>query len=769
MIQTTTHRSTGCKPKLVYFQFKYDERLPRFLLMHKDEHVRCLQQNFDVVVITDDCDYDAVCAAHKPDMTFFESGVPHPLCRRPKIANTHTHPHVPKAGLLHADAFCQAREGFISDMYEWGIDTFFAIATAAPDFNHELQGRLFIWPNSIDPAVYRDYGEQKNIDVLFTGSTTTLYPWRRKLLAIVPKKYASTIKAHAGYSPSAQASRAAVGETYARLINSAFFVPSCGTVAHEVVRKHFEIPACNSCLITERTAVIETAGYQDMVNCVFADERDVIDKLQSLFADPEKLAAITRAGHLLVHARHTMKQRDQVHQWFVLNRALTAQQRIVQADAFAPMAVVDRALAKFPPPSPRPQLDLLAQGDEKFRQREYVTARRFYKLSSSFVDYMPEPLLRVALCELHLGSAAQARSSLELPLEFSLGSYRAAAPDPVEWAWYVTCLLCLGRRQEAARNARLFGEVEHLSLRRVRWLLDFIDHGACAAGPIPENVRDADRVTIHCLPVLCAQQWQEQMVAMLGANGRGEWARALGAFGTDAGVQAPAPRDSEALRDAPAGTRTAVAAAGVDSAQRLAVQNHFARRSRRRAAKRTAIKKVRGWLYELESRLGYFLPFRYSSIRHAEFFLQLQEAFNDSSVSKAIAIAPHGETKYAQGFLHSAAASTKDAVLRSLSSWNADVGAQGNFDLALVDCSVSVRQEELTRAIARFADTSQYLFFVNCRRNSFDGLVALLGEQFERTAMAAERSAQCEHLVFRRIQVDRRQEAIRQPTPEFMQ
>ena len=156
---------------------------------------------------------------------------------------------------------------------------------------------------------------------------------------IVSKRYSSTINVHPGYSPSAQASKVAIGETYARMINSAYFVPSCGTVAREIVRKHFEIPACKSCLITERTAAIEAAGYADMVNCVFADEHTVLEKLDWLFGNIDKLQEITRSGHALVHSRHTMKQRDQIHQWFELNRARSPEQRIVQPGPFlAPTA-----------------------------------------------------------------------------------------------------------------------------------------------------------------------------------------------------------------------------------------------------------------------------------------------------------------------------------------------------------------------------------------------------------------------------------------------
>src|SRR5262249_10141164 len=132
------------------------------------------------------------------------------------------------------------------------------------------------------------------------------------------------------------------GEKYAQLINSAWVAPTCGTIANEVVRKHFEIPACNTCLITQRTAALEAAGFVDMVNCVFADETDVLDKLEWLFERPDELARITSAGKQLVDSQHTMQQRDQVFQWFTLHKKLKPGEKIVQAAGpFAPLTIVE--------------------------------------------------------------------------------------------------------------------------------------------------------------------------------------------------------------------------------------------------------------------------------------------------------------------------------------------------------------------------------------------------------------------------------------------
>ena len=83
-----SEQSVPEKPRLVFFQYRYDERLPAFLLLHTLDHVKCLSQFFDVTVIREDCDYDAVCDRYEPAVTLFEAGVNHVTCRRPNIANT---------------------------------------------------------------------------------------------------------------------------------------------------------------------------------------------------------------------------------------------------------------------------------------------------------------------------------------------------------------------------------------------------------------------------------------------------------------------------------------------------------------------------------------------------------------------------------------------------------------------------------------------------------------------------------------------------------
>jgi hypothetical protein len=221
------------KPRLVFFQSRYDDQLPAFLLLHMQAHVDCLSHFFDVIVVNRDCDYQQVCDEHEPDLALFESGVTasrHKL----KIKNVRANRHIPKLGLHNSDPFCNARAGFLSDMDDWGIDTYFAIATTAAEHTPEIADRLYVWPNFIDPATYHDYNEWKSIPVLFTGHTGAMYPWRHKVVKLVAERYPSLLCPHPGYDPGGISMQVLSGVRYARTISAAAMVPGSGSISRSL-------------------------------------------------------------------------------------------------------------------------------------------------------------------------------------------------------------------------------------------------------------------------------------------------------------------------------------------------------------------------------------------------------------------------------------------------------------------------------------------------------------------------------------------------------
>lgn len=627
------------KPRLVYFQYKYDRRLPRFLLLHKEEHVKCLASHFSVILIAQDCDYQQVCDRYEPDLALFESGVPHPSCQRLAISNTRACAHIPKLGLLHADAFCQGREGFLSDMDEWGIDTFFAIATRAGEHMPDIRDNLFIWPNFVDVDVYRDYGERKTIPVLFTGNAHALYPWRRKIVRIVQDVYPSLICPHPGYAASGSAGSFVVGEEYARLLNASWFVPACGSVAQEIVRKHFEIPACRSCLVTERSPALEEAGFIDMRNCVFADASDVLDKLGYLFHHRERLESIITAGHQLVRTQHSMSSRDQILQWYVLSKCLKPGQRIVQPNLFAPMIAADpnAETQNWHASSKGAHLTLLEEGDHHLWADRIQEARRCYLRCLEYITYMPEPKVRLALCDLRSGRARDALSWILQPIEFTLGAYKAREPDPAEWAYLVVTLLCLGRLSEARVRANQFPWLVHPELTCARWAVDALLSGSPPRAPAVDGGGNG-RFSVHQFPKRNFVEWIDVLCILLTVNGHASMAKRLRSCASVSAAAASVPPVGITDFVGPGPTENNRAAPELDTRKARHVHVYFRRRLLVRSLKSRSRRFIRDVLHGLETQYGYFLAYHLSTVRNEPFVAAVRQTAENPDLRRALVI-----------------------------------------------------------------------------------------------------------------------------------
>ena len=464
------------KPRLAFFQCRYGPAVPRFALIHNQEHIKCLSQFFDVTVISKDCDYQAVCDRFEPELCVFELGLQLPGARRASISNTGANPGLPRIGLMNADAWGATCATVLSDVDHFGLDALFSICTTTAEHLPSIADMLYVIPNFIDPEIYGQVSAEKLIPVVMSGSCDPQYPWRHNVyrrLASAP--FATALLPHHGYRRSGAQNRMLMGRQYAQAIAAAWFAPTCGTVANELLRKHLEIPACRTCLVTESSPVLVAAGFVDMVNCVFADDRDIIAKIEHLLSNPLLLHEIIEAGHRLTMSRHTLAQRDQIHRWFELRKERPASStKIVQDGPFGSLESVsaDSERRTRHLRSGALHLHLLAEGDRHVSAGDCEAARDCYRQALSYAGSMHQARLKSALCDLLSGDPSAALDSIVPLLKETLLSYRDVTPDPVEWAYFIVCLLCQGRLREAARRARQFRTVRHPELDLIRSLVD---------------------------------------------------------------------------------------------------------------------------------------------------------------------------------------------------------------------------------------------------------------------------------------------------------
>ena len=509
---------------------RYERSVPPFLKLHLQDHLRCLQAFFDVTLIDQDCDYLEICDQIEPDITLIETGPNLATCRSLRIKNIRSHSKIPKLGFLNCDGWCETRSGILSEMNRWGVEDFVSIAVTAAESLPAISDRLICWPNFIDPDVIRDYGQPKTTEVLLTGAQSSQYPWRARVFPVLSRLMKSTHLQHPGYylNPGVVGT---YGQNYARQLNAALFVPTCGTLAKEVVRKHFEIPGCGACLITEHSASLVAAGFVDMVNCVF-DDNNLLDKMGYLIGNIDILQRITAAGHNLVHTCHTYRQRDQLQKWLELYKRKNPGERIVQENPFLSptLKLSDLVTPRFR--TEGEQLRILDRCRSLIANRNYFEAERECALLLGQMKLLPEARFYMALCRLYQGDAEGAYQIIWKLIEYTIVDYRAIDPDPVEWAYLIVCLLCRGRLKDASRRAEQYPWLTHVELDRARR----------AVATFSNRVDDLGRAvtarkSVHRMPERDARGWIDELAYMLEACGQ------------DPAMLRPANRDSPAQRN----------------------------------------------------------------------------------------------------------------------------------------------------------------------------------------------------------------------------
>ena len=523
------------KPKLIYFMPPAASYPTTQIDSMVNWVIRGLSEFFELVVIDKDCDYAEVCETHRPDMAMFSFGV-EMLPSRIRVTNTSAFPDVPKIGHMRIDSFSPNRSVFLSDMDRVGVETFFTGNNAMAEYTPEIANQLFYWPGFVDPSLFRDYGESKVVPLTLFGNYEVWsleYHWRFKIKNLISKRYPLLVVPHPGHGQNGGPSFKIHGEQYARMINASMIVPTCGAMCKILVMKHLEIPAAKACLLTERTPVIEAYGFADMVNCVFADEHDVLDKLDYLFANKDVLERITNNGYELVHSCHTAKQRPQILQWLQLHNSLKAGQRIVQTGLFDDLKNVEEksAVRNYHLICETVDRILLRQGDENLLSGQYHKAELLYLRCLDYIGWMPEPRLRLAICKLYEGNVGLALGWVSYLIKSSLATYKAADPDPVEWAYVLIALLCDGNLEEALTFSQYFPSLRHPELARARWAIFILANRPKEAEEIRSEIHHpmSFRKSIHRLPQLSFEEYVLRLCAMLRNCKQRRFARILAA------------------------------------------------------------------------------------------------------------------------------------------------------------------------------------------------------------------------------------------------
>lgn len=173
-------------------------------------------------------------------------------------------------------------------------------------------GDRFRWlPHCVAPAVFRDYGLRKEIDLLMMGQVVAMYyPMRKAALDRFKGKDGFVYHGHPGYvSVADDDPRFFVGARYAREINRAKMFITCGSKWHLPVAKYFEAPACKSCLIAPGGPDFADLGFVDGKTFVACTVDDFEEKVAAYLEDSAARKRVAAEGYEMVMRRHTCAKR----------------------------------------------------------------------------------------------------------------------------------------------------------------------------------------------------------------------------------------------------------------------------------------------------------------------------------------------------------------------------------------------------------------------------------------------------------------------------
>lgn len=167
-------------------------------------------------------------------------------------------------------------------------------------------------PHCADPAVYRDYGLEKDIDVLVAGNMSQYYyPFRnrlRRLATQVLRKrgYRVVVLPHPGYQLPPKEG-AVVGEAFARMLNRAKVAFTCSMRHNYALAKYSEIALCRTLPVGdipgERQEFFQRTVLQ--VEPWMLDE-EIQRTVEEVLDNPERLKKLTDEAYDLTLQHFSM-------------------------------------------------------------------------------------------------------------------------------------------------------------------------------------------------------------------------------------------------------------------------------------------------------------------------------------------------------------------------------------------------------------------------------------------------------------------------------
>lgn len=490
-----------------------------------DEWVHALALHCDVETIERDFDLAEVHARVKPDLLVFDA-IHWGRKYRLDIANIDKFPDLPKALLFNSDPHDPMRPLTMEMIAAYGIDTVFCTGHESLQQMNELRRfNCFVVPKYIDSAVFRDYAEDKVVPVTIMSAHLfpTFYPWRAQVTEEIQQVMPTLLYTHPGYSTATADPFAIRNEAYARMLSRSRFALADTTVLDYVVRKHLEIPAAGSVLVSPPSDALTDFGFVDMENCILgAPGQELYAKMLAVAGDPARYERIRKAGHDLVHAKYTRQAWTWIPEWFACRAALKPGEMVQQQGVFGTFRAAPKgspSIADFTVQDNPMGVRLRAAREALLGDGDLQAAAEGLGQAMQWIGHVAEPWFMMGVLAFTLGdrdSAAEwlsQRAAVQGQADPALGLL-----DPVEIAWLMLFGYLTADEDLFAQMADAAAETAHVAIRRVEWLVDGAKPVADMAAAGLDGPRDGDRLSIHWLGDEPFDGWFGLIQKVLAAN-----------------------------------------------------------------------------------------------------------------------------------------------------------------------------------------------------------------------------------------------------------
>ena len=524
------NNQTGQKPKLLFVRQKRIKTSADFQNRVEDEIIRTLSLHCLISIIEEDFDYGEVCDRINPDFIIIES----PGGNRPiplNITNTNARPDIPKSALYTQDPHDTSRVSFLRLLDQLSIENFFSFGTASIRHAPEFEGRSYIIPLYFDNTIFQDYQLEKIIPVSVFGALMApqFYHWRAQTVQLLHNEIPTLLYTHPGYESPVPTHRYPIlGSSYAQMINRSHFSLSDPTRLDYMVRKHFEIPAAGSILISEDTPELAYHGFKDMENCILGSGNSLIEKIATVAANPELYASIKQSGYDHVHNRFTAEKWTYFVDWYQCIKSLKPGESIQQNGIFGDFSPILKTQTNFPAVSLTEDIHESVFTNKIKTARQYIISNHDLPAAEKILleilnwgsQHICEPRLLLGIVAMLKGNLNDAKAILLSPYQIRLNRESTTHLDPEELAWLN---LLSFMTQDNQLIAQIHNEqvcARHISIRRVNWIKKKIIAQENFENP-PEEIitpMESDQISTHWLGRLAFTEWLELTTNIFRAN-----------------------------------------------------------------------------------------------------------------------------------------------------------------------------------------------------------------------------------------------------------